>query len=169
MSFKSEVEKYKLNKTLIKNVDLTKIPWNSGIYIIELVENKKIEILDTTTAVTERFHKGKLTNQLFQKSDLEYKLSLCDDRILYIGKAESRNGGLRKRICQLKNYAYGICDCHSGGRALWQIKDWENSLNLYWYEVENAEELEKYLLNLHSSERPNIATKLSYPFANWRG
>ena len=168
MSFKSEIASYKQNKTLIKNIDFSKISKKPGIYIAELVDNKKIEILNTTTAITEYIKNGKTKNLIYSKSKLLNKLSLCDKGILYVGKAEAKDGGLNTRISQLIDYAYGKCDNHRGGRALWQIKDWENILNLYWCEVENAEKVEKHLLKLHSIEHPNKKKGLSYPFANWR-
>lgn len=168
MSFKSEISKYKQNKTLIKNVDYTKISKNSGIYIVELINGKNIEIANTTTAITEYVKNGKMKNLVYSKSKLMNKLSLCDKEFLYVGKAEAKDGGLNTRISQLIGYAYGKCNNHRGGRALWQIKDWQNILNIYWCEVENAEKIEKHLLQLHSVEHPNKIKGLSYPFANWR-
>ena len=168
MSFKSEISKYKQNKTLIKQVDFTQISKKSGIYIVELTENNSIEIINTTTAITEYNKNGEIKNLVYSKLKLINKLSLCDKEILYVGKAEAKDGGLNARISQLIDYAYGKCDNHRGGRALWQIKNWENILNLYWCEVENAERIEKHLLQLHSIEHSNNKKGLSYPFANWR-
>jgi len=168
MSFKSEVAKYKHNKSSIRNIDFAKISEKSGIYLVELISNKKIEITDTTTAITDYIKNGKTKNLVYLKSKLINKLSLCDRDILYIGKAEAKDGGLKSRITQLIKYAHGKCDNHRGGRALWQIKDWENILNLYWCEAENAEKIEKYLLKLHATEHPNKSKGLSYSFANWR-
>lgn len=168
-SFEKEISKYLKNKSNIKDIKVSDIPKTSGIYIVELANNKKVEILETSSAIKEYTDsKGKTHNLLYSKKVLEDKLQYVDEKILYIGKAESKEGGLYERISLLIKYSLGNCKNHIGGRALWQIKDWENILNLYWYEVEESEKIEKYLLNLHSKEHPNKKKGLTYPFANWR-
>ena len=168
-TFNQEISKYLKNKSNIKNLERSNIPKTSGIYIVELADNKKINILETSSAKKEyKDYKGKIHNLIYTKTELENKLLTVDKKILYIGKAEAKQGGLFDRISQLIKYAYGNCDNHRGGRALWQIKDWENILNIYWYEDDEAEKLEKHLLKLHAKEHPNKKKGFTYPFANWR-
>jgi len=167
--FEQEINKYLKNKSNINEIKFSDLPKTSGIYVVALADNKKIEIAETTSAIKEYTDsKGKKHNLIYLKSELENKLEHVDKRILYIGKAEAKDGGLFNRISQLIKYSNGDCNNHRGGRALWQIKDWENVLILYWYETENSEKLEKQLLNLHSKEHLNKKKGLSYPFANWR-
>ena len=176
MNFKEEIKQYKKHKVLLKSVILSEIPKDNGIYIVGVEKNAVIEIDNKTTAIKECIIKGKLKNMLYIKDELDYKLrNCCDKEILYIGKAESKDNGLRGRICQFINYSHCACKIHRGGRALWQIKNWEDILYLYWYPINNAEKIEKDLLKLHVEEHPyknNVPPfnkkKFSYPFANWK-
>jgi hypothetical protein len=77
---------------------------------------------------------------------------------------------LKKRISDFIKYANGQPVAHRGGRALWQIQNWQEKLVLYWLECENASQQEKFLLSIFSNEHKQIDNRrYSYPFANWRG
>lgn len=161
MKFEEEIKKYLKNKTNIKDVDITNISSKNGIYIVALSDDGKVSVSDKTTAIKSYTKSGKEVNLLYDKSKLDDKLKECNKKYLYIGKAE-RKDGLNKRINELMKYAYAKCKIHRGGRALWQIGNWQENLCLYWCEVENAENAEKQLLKMHRSEYG------VYPFANWR-
>ncbi len=53
-----------------------------------------------------------------------------DATVVYIGKGAGRNG-LRQRVGQLVNFAYGAPVGHRGGRLLWHLSDWED-LRVRW-------------------------------------
>lgn len=170
MSFETEISKYLKNRSLFTDISVSDIPKVSGLYIVE-TNDTNIMFSDDTTAILK--YNGK--NLLYKTFDLEYKFNKCKNKILYIGKAESKDGGLKGRITQLIKYSKGECDNHRGGKALWQIKEWEKYLYLYWCETQNALVAETKLLQLFSSEHPYINNekpynkiKYSYPLANWR-
>lgn len=170
MNFETEIAKYLKNKSLFSKTLISDIPKVNGIYIIGIDEDN-IKFSENSTAIPN--YKGK--NLLYKKYDLEYKFNKCKNKILYIGKAEAKEGGLKERITQLARYSQGKCNNHRGGKALWQIKEWEKYLYLYWCETQNALVAETKLLQLFSSEHPYIdnekpydKVKYSYPLANWR-
>lgn len=147
MTFEDEISKYLKNKTTVKNVfsHPETLPETRGIYIYTVPDdNAKIEFSDTTTA-KETFEGRSL---LFPKDELKNKFSRGDKKILYIGKAEN----LRKRTALRAKYSKEkIKDIRArGGRALFQIKNWESiGLNFYYYETGDCERLEKALLSLY--------------------
>ena len=98
---------------------------------------------------------------LYNKAKLIEKYNKGNKRVLYIGKAACDDGRLQKRIGELLDYAQGKCNNHRGGRALWQIKDWDK-LMIYYFEIDCAEDKEKELICLHKAEH------LVFPVANWR-
>ena len=150
MTFENEIKKYLKNKTTVKNVfeHPEILPETKGIYIYTVPDdNSKIEFSDTTTA-KETFEGRSL---LFPKDELKNKFSRGDKKILYIGKAEN----LRKRTKQRAKYSKEkFKDIRArGGRALFQIKNWESiGLNFYYYEIEECEALEKALLSLYEMQ-----------------
>ncbi|WP_247424644.1 hypothetical protein [Ralstonia pseudosolanacearum] len=56
--------------------------------------------------------------------------------VVYIGKGAGRNG-LRQRVGQLVNFAYGANIGHRGGRLLWHLSDWEDLL-VRWMDCPGA-------------------------------
>ena len=161
MSFEEEIKTFLKNKTTVKKVfDYPKIlPETKGIYIYAVPDNNSdIEFLDTTTA--KETYKGK--SLLYSKNDLSRKFNSGDKKILYIGCTPK--GSLMERTKLRAKYSKekGKDLRARGGRALWQIKNWENiELNFYYYEIEDCKELEKRLLALYQQQYGVL------PVANW--
>ena len=121
--------------------------------------NISIEFLDTTTAKEKRNGKS----LLYSKNKLIDKFNSGDKKILYIGSTPKEN--LRERTETRAKYSKEkIKDIRArGGRALWQIKNWESiGLNFYYCEIENCEEVEKHLLTMYKQQYG------VYPVANWK-
>ncbi len=159
MKFSEEIKKYLKNKKQIKELlnNYSSLPKANGIYIVTNEEDEDVEFLDTTTAITE--YNGR--SLLYDKVKLIEKYNKGNKKVLYIGKAACDNGRLQKRMSELLDYAQGNCNNHRGGRALWQIKDWDK-LMIYHCEVDCAEDKEKELIRLHKAEYS------VFPVANWR-
>lgn len=165
MKFNEEIKKYLKNGKRIKELlnNYSYLPKANGIYIVTNEnEDEDVEFLDTTTAITEYLKNGEVKNLLYTKEELTNKYNNGNKKVLYIGKAECKNGGLKTRIRQLLKYAQKEGKIHRGGRALWQIKDWENKLTIFYCEIEQAEAKERELLCLHEDEYSVL------PVANWR-
>lgn len=162
MAFEKTIEKYlkneiKLNDA-VKNLQSMSFPKENGIYIVR-TKDVNIEFSNTTTAIKE--YDGR--NLLYDKKELQEKFEKGDRKTLYIGKAEGNNG-LEQRVKKLLRYSISEYKKHTGGRALWQIKDWQSleCLYLYYCEVEKAGELEQELLGAYENEYG------VFPVANWR-
>ena len=146
---------------------------NSGIYFVISLEKDDITI-------NEKFgykEKGKFKH--FNKSHLKEKLDTVmrnnnHKNILYIGKADGEKNKLYNRI--VKQYMIDKFK-HSGGRAIWQIKEVED-FYITWIPTDDAELIEKALIQAYSCllkknkkengekiEKPKI---FYYPFANRR-
>lgn len=135
---------------------------NNGCYIVYTPENFEVIIKRTTDAVSSYIKNGVTKNLIYPELKLNTKLNSIHNRtILYIGKAERGDGGLRKRITEFVRYGYGLCNNHRGGRAIWQIEN-NKALLLDYFECENAEIQEKQMLKEFKAKHG------SYPFANWR-
>ncbi|MBO4644716.1 MAG: hypothetical protein J5716_08950 [Alphaproteobacteria bacterium] len=152
MTFENEIKKYLKNKTTVKNVFSHPeiLPETKGIYIYTAPDDDtEIEFSDTTTAKETR--KG--SSLLYPKYKLEDKFSRGDKKILYIGCTPK--GTLRERTALRAKYSKEkIKDIRArGGRALFQIKNWESiGLNFYYYEIEECEALEEELLSLYKEQ-----------------
>lgn len=161
-TFEKEIGKYLKNKTTVKNVfnHLEILPETKGIYIYTVPDdNINIEFLNTTTA--KETYQGK--SLLYPKDELKNKFDNGDKKILYIGSTPNEN--LRKRTKTRAKYSKEKNKDISarGGKALWQIKNWENiELNFYYCEVESCREVEKYLLTLYKQQYGVL------PVANWK-
>lgn len=93
---------------------------------------------------------------------LQTKYDCCKDRrILYIGKANGRNG-LQQRLRQYMKYGWNEAANHKGGRAIWQIENFEMLL-LDYEPCADCEQKEHELLHKYKEENG------CYPLANWRG
>lgn len=97
----------------------------------------------------------------YSAAELQRKWAAGDRRCLYIGKA-ARQGGLRKRLWEYVGSGYGLKKNHRGGRAIWQVEDFEK-LTIRWEAVPDANQMEHELLRYYKT---NYGT---YPAANWRG
>ena len=130
--FKTKIEDFKKNKTNINEINFSELPKSAGIYLIGIKDlNTELIIMENTTAIKKYTSKS----LLYKKPDLKRKLENSFDEILYIGKAEAKNGGLKKRITDFLKYANGQPVAHRGGRALWQIQNWQEKLVLYWWMI----------------------------------
>jgi len=135
-----------------------------GVYKVIRMAGGMPNFKDTTTAISS--YKGK--SMLYDSKTLIIKhknqflkgveIDSIDRYTLYIGKAKN----LFRRICQLVEYAYGESEVHRGGRALWQMENWEDELYIEIIPCENPEDEEKRLLVNFKEEFGD------YPLANWR-
>lgn len=148
--------------------NLNNIPESYGIYFVVFDKSKTINITKNC-----EIHKIKnvVTNAdktRYSKDSLNAKLDLYkkDSNILYIGKAEVKSGGLRKRLKQYIDTYKNKHGRHNGGKAVWQLND-PDSLIIYYIE-------EKFLGDSRSSA---IESRLlveflgiynTYPLANWK-
>jgi len=133
------------------------IPINKGIYIVRIPCNFTVKFLDKTPAISD----FKSKNLLYDIKMLENKYSsLQDKNILYIGKADCEKG-LRQRIGQYIDYGYKKGKIHRGGRAIWQIENYEKLLIDFYCCIE-CEHEEKNLLKNYKFLNGD------YPLANWR-
>lgn len=72
----------------------------------------------------------------FKGEDPSYPLEIVEQNwvlgasVVYIGKAGGTRG-LRQRVGQLIDFAYGKPIGHRGGRLLWHLADWKN-LQIQW-------------------------------------
>lgn len=95
-----------------------------------------------------------------QKKWAKYK-DTSDGNVLYIGKANGTKG-LQQRLRQYMRYGFDAGNNHRGGRAIFQIAEFENLL-CEFEACANCEEREHQLL------REFHAKHGTYPVANWRG
>ena len=129
------------------------IPDKPGIYQVIAPKELMISFSDKTT---------NSAAPIYPAEKLSEKYARCIDKsIVYIGKANGRNG-LRQRIRQYMNYGCNIASNHKGGRAIWQIENYP--LLLLAYEpCEDCEQQEHQLLADYKQQNG------TYPLANWRG
>jgi hypothetical protein len=133
------------------------VPSECGVYVVRVPDNFEVEILDTTTAITE--YGGR--NLLYNAAILREKYArVIEQDILYYGKA-NRIGGLRPRVKEFTMYGYRDANNHRGGRAIWQIRN-NKHLLIEFIPCENAEAEEQRLLNEYRL-RNN-----TFPLANWK-
>ena len=100
--------------------ELISIEETSGIYLIRMPDNFKIDIRPSTDAIDVY----KERSMLYEVERLKDKWKIIchgevDNKIVYIGKADRNNRtkrNLRKRVTELIKYGYGECNNHRGGR-----------------------------------------------------
>ena len=107
------------------NGKLKLIPPKSGVYLVIMPSNFKLQINETTEG--REIFKGK--NMLYSMEDLNrkaehYNLPERGGNILYIGKAKN----LHNRIKQYVAWGYfnknnTKSSPHAGGRAIWQLNN----------------------------------------------
>ena len=169
--------KNKIYVEKIKNLynNYEQISKNNGIYFVIASKSiTKSDILDIVKLNNEKKYKGKLYKlpKLIEKyeSIISYKYN----NILYIGKAEGSNG-LKERIKKYIQFGYGECKNHSGGRAIWQLKN-NKDFYIACIECNNdtmdkklSNKVESYLIKKYKINNfNNTQCTLNYPFANWR-
>lgn len=132
------------------------IPETRGIYRIVLPEGMHAVFSAEIKGhpVADAYDVGLLENK--------YEQTGCSE-LLYIGKAGGRRG-LRQRIRQYLLYGFGEGNNHRGGRAIFQITEFEK-LICVWEECVECEKEEHRLLK----EFFEACGEKTYPVANWRG
>ena len=116
------------------------IPKEHGVYLVRGL------------SATEPAFRLKSEAGWFKGKDPSYPLAVVEQNwvkgasIVYIGKAGGASG-LRQRVGQLIDFAYGKPIGHRGGRMLWHLADWKN-LRLQWMVCQPglADELESRLI-----------------------
>ncbi len=95
------------------------IPAEKGVYLVLWLDNSPPKFLPQSTG---GHFKGK--DPTVSVSELEQKW-VKGAKVLYIGKAGTRNGKqtLRKRIRQYLRFGQGKRASHRGGRYIWQLGD----------------------------------------------
>lgn len=139
---------------LFENNILKEITQLKGIYKILIPTNFEFILTSTTDA--------KDGKEPFPVDELQTKWdSIADhsDRIVYIGKADN----LRRRIRQYTKHGYGLAKNHTGGRAIWQLKNNKELLvSIYTCaEIDDPEVIESMLLDEYEDAHNN-----TLPFAN---
>lgn len=129
------------------------LPARNGIYQVEAPPNMEIRFLPQTIAKEKR---------LYPAEELQRKWQNGDHRILYIGKAQRKKGGLQKRVWEYLRYGYDGGRNHRGGRGIWQIKDCQE-LYIRWTVLAQANEVEHQLLKYYQNHYN------TYPAANRMG
>ena len=128
------------------------VPKVAGVYQIMVPKGMEIHF-------TDRVSNPYLTTYNVEK--LSEKYSKCVDKeILYIGKAEGKDG-LRQRLFQYMKCGWGGGKNHCGGRAIWQIED-AHLLLLAYETCDNASARERQLINAYKEKNGCL------PLANWR-
>lgn len=123
------------------------IPPRPGIYVVLRTAETAPEILESTVA---------RSGSLYALDDLRGRW-IVGTPIVYIGKADAKAGGLRKRLRQYARRG----SSHQGGRSIWQLAD-HAELLVAWVETpgEIAEDVE-------ISYRAAFADRFGgWPFAN---
>lgn len=155
---------------LYNNYD--QISKKNGIYFVVTLKNIiKDDINDTVKLDNEKKYSGNLyeLSKLIEKYDniknTEYK------NILYIGKAEEKNG-LKGRIKKYIKFGYGECSNHAGGRTIWQLKN-NRQFYIAWIECSSTDKnishkAESYFIENYKKCNLNKIKYMNYPFANWR-
>ena len=107
----------------------TGVPREPGIYVVLRTSTTRPEILELTRA---------RAGSEYPLHDLEARW-VTETPVLYIGKAEARAGGLRKRLAQYARKG----SSHAGGRSIWQLAD-QDELLVAWATTpgESAEDVE---------------------------
>jgi len=142
------------NRASIRELYETKcaaIPRENGLYFVETSDGELCFVPDAAEPGI----------PAYPVAELQQKWEAGDHRCLYIGKAK-RRGGLRKRLWEYIRYGYGLGKNHRGGRAIWQVRDFE-ALTIRWEPVEDAEQMEHDLLRAYKNAYG------CYPVANRRG
>ena len=129
---------------LMKNPLL--IPKEEGIYLVMKNNDFKFEL------IKDKYYDDEVLTNKYEKSK--------NNDLLYIGKANGKKG-LYQRIQQYIKYGRGIGSTHKGGRAIFQLKNWQNLLVLY-APFTGCEKLEKDMLKEFKKEYG------TYPLANFR-
>jgi len=152
---------YKKNQCTVEKLyenkcaKISEISKSSGIYMLEFPDDKST--IDFNESSKDKDNKYSIEN-------LKEKFNKGNGKIVYIGKATSKKGGLRKRLGDYIKYAYGKNVSHRGGRAVWQIQGWEK-LKVYWYPMHDADAAKDLEAKLQIKYKKNNKT---LPLANWR-
>ena len=105
------------------------VPREPGIYIVLRTASTQPQLLEVTRA---------RAGSAYPVEDLSARW-VESTPVIYIGKAEAKVGGLRKRLGQFARKGAS----HQGGRSIWQLAD-QDELLVCWATTpdESAEEVE---------------------------
>lgn len=105
------------------------VPVEAGVYIVLRTATTAPELLEVSRA---------RAGSAYPLPDLEGRW-VSESPVLYIGKAEAKVGGLRKRLGQYARKG----SSHRGGRSIWQLAD-QDELLVAWLVTpgESAESVE---------------------------
>lgn len=133
------------------------VPERPGVYVVLRPDGVQPTFLPSSQAGR---HKGK--NPSLSVDDLRSRW-VNEADVLYVGKAggEPSKATLRKRLTQYVRFGRGHPAGHCGGRAIFQISDWEN-LMVAWRVDDQPSRLESSLLKEFKT------TFGALPFANAR-
>ena len=117
------------------------VPTGHGVYVVRRVSLAAPVFLKTSAA---GWFKG--IDPSYPLADVERNW-VPHASVVYIGKAGGGRG-LRQRLMQLIDFAYGKPIGHRGGRMLWHLSDWAD-LHIQWGTCPSghADELETALIN----------------------
>lgn len=123
------------------------IPTQPGIYVVLRTATTAPELLELTHA---------RAGSAYAVEDLERKW-VNGSPVLYIGKADAKGGGLRRRLRQYARKG----SSHQGGRSIWQLMD-QDELLVAWVETpgEDPEHVEIGYRDAFAAEYGG------WPFAN---
>ncbi len=126
------------------------IPEQAGIYYVEIPSGFELIVMNETDGLKKVGKKKPF--KVYYKEDMEhwlvqYKIN-SKNKILYVGKADN----LKKRLEEYINFGYGVetHHFHSGGRAIWYLKN--NKSLLISYELcdnppkKEAEQIDRHIL-----------------------
>ena len=131
------------------------IPAERGVYVV-------LRKSSAAPAFLERSPAG-----WFKGLDPSYPLAFVKSNwvsgahVLYVGKAESRRGGLANRVRHLVRFGFGHSAAHRGGRLIWHLAD-AAELQLRWHLEPDANTGESQLIEAFR------AAHGIRPFANLR-
>ena len=126
---------YKIEKLEkdIKNGDYNYIPKASGVYRVLNLDNMPIKFLNKAKNTNFNEYEVDFLSQKYSKS--------VQSKVLYIGKGEN----LHKRIKQYIKYGLNLAKNHKGGRAIFQIENY-NELYIEIILTDRCECAEKGML-----------------------
>lgn len=134
---------------------------DKGVYfILNLHENEKVLEFEDTQIFNKIYGKCKNSDEYKVKNLEDSYNNIKFKRIIYIGKADGEKGLFQR----LKPYL-APWKSHSGGRAIWKIKDAEQ-LGVTWITLN---EFNKYLNNEKIEEAKILERKLLKKYVEYNG
>ncbi|MGX6570586.1 GIY-YIG nuclease family protein (plasmid) [Cupriavidus necator H16] len=110
----------------LHNTRCTHVPTAAGVYVVVRTESTAPKFLSESRAGWFKGQHPSYPEHIVRDNWVE------GATVIYVGKACGRNG-LRQRVRQLVEFAYGKAIGHRGGRLLWHLAEWED-LQMHWME-----------------------------------